>query len=238
MNGRNISLRHLATLLYFTILTQVFAIEVQDVKITRGDDGRETQREYVLATNGKVDDRFRFVASQEHSLGAGFRWDLDLTPTNTFDWAKEVPFKEYLEALYCCVDRFAADVPGGQVKAVRIYITLDSKTWQDVRKNLVPLVKDRVGFAVEFPKGSTIVADATIRKSPEIEQIGLQLAKRLKRRYTSSWLVWEGLVLERRTHEDYMRTWQDIVKLPDLSLNMYSLKSELEFEPLGKSRKK
>lgn len=227
---------HTAAAFFLLIVTHAFAIEVQDVKVTRGEDGRETKREYVLATDGKIDHRFNFIAWQEHSLGSGFRWTLDLAPANTFDWANELPFKEYLEAVYRCVDRFVTDVPGGRVYIVMIYITSDSRTWQDIRKKLVPIVKDRVGFAVEFPKPSNAVAELTFRSSPEVKQLGLQLAKKLNRKFTNSLFVMDGLVLNRKTHEDYTRTWQDIVKLPDLSLNMYSVGAQLDFESLEATR--
>jgi hypothetical protein len=215
-----------------TIFTHVFAVDVQDAKVTRGEDGRETLREYVLTTNGKPDDRFVFTAQQIHSLEFGFRWDLSVMPSNTGHWASDITFKEYTEVIYRCVDRFVSDVPNGRVRSLHFGITYDSPIWQDIKKKLIPILENRIGSAVGFPKEADRAVIRLYNTSPVMKEIGDHIAKRVKRQFSNVMFESDGLKLERRNREDYTRTWQDVIKLPGLSLDMYSIAADLGFEPI------
>jgi len=219
----------LAAYISLTFSHHTLAIEVQQAEITQREDG--IWRHYPLTTDGKPDERFKFDAHQE-SKG---RWNLHLRPSDTFNWADELSFKEYTEVVSRCVDRFVADVPDGKVWSVYMCLTHDSKTWQNIRKELIPVLKKQPGFAIGFSGLAHGTAEQELRFSPEIKQIGQQIGKRLKRKYAYSIFDLDYLILIRKTREDYTRTWQDIVKLPDLALDIRSLNFSLNFEPKNKT---
>ena len=229
MNQKRLLLA-VATFLSCTFSCHILAVEVQEAEITYRSDGM--WRHYPLTTDGKPDERFKFEAHQASER----RWDLYVRPTDTFDWSTELSFKEYTKAISRCVDRFVIDVPNGQVWSVYMSLTYDSKTWQAIRKELVSVLEKQTGVAITFSPVAGGTAEQELRSSPEIKQLGQQLGKRLKRRYDFSIFDWDHLILSRKTHADYTRSWQDIAKLPDLSLDTHSLNFELSFKPLKKAR--
>ena len=172
----NLFLVRLTSFFFLTVSTSVFAIEVQQAVVSENERG--LWRTYTLTNDGKPEERFTFTARHE----AESRWDLDIMPSDKFDWANELSFKEYTEVIYRCVDRFLADVPDGTVWSVHMCITHDSKTWQAIRKDLVSHMEKRTGFAVGFPGLDHGGAWVALDDSPEIEKIGQRLAKRFKRK--------------------------------------------------------
>lgn len=230
--NQNLFLLHLTTWFFLTFSTPLFAIEVQDAVVGERKDG--LWRTYALTNEGKPDKRFTFTAHHENE----FRWDLYIIPSDTFDWANKLSFKEYTEVLNRCVDRFLADVPDGAVWSVHMCITHASKTWQAIRKDLVSHMEKRTGFAVGFPGLDHGGAWLELADSAEIKNIGRRLAKRFKRKLSYRMLDLDYLIMRIDTPEDYRRTWQDIMKLPDLSLDLKSLEFSFNFEPLEKTNKK
>lgn len=217
-------LLHLAAIFFVTLARQVIAIEIQNVETTKKEDG--IWRHYVLTTDGRRDERFKFDA---HQPSEG-RWDLYIMPTDTFSLTSELKFKEYREVIYQCVDRFVADVPTGKVWSVYMCITRDSRTWQDIRRVLVSDMKKRNGPAVAFSGFDHGGAWMALSSSPEIKQIGEHIARCSNRKFTDSALNLDYLIMRIANREESMRTWQDIMKLPDLALDMRSLDFSLNFE--------
>lgn len=221
----------LAAAVFLLIVTHAFAIEVQDAVVA--GEGVGMSRTYAFTTDGKPDDRFEFIADKR----AENFWGLSILPSDISDWSGKLSFREYTDVIYRCVDRFLADVPNAEVLTVDMCLTHDSKTWQMIRKGTVSNIKDRPGFAIGFSGADQYEGDWALMVSPEIKQICQHLAKRLKWKFKYSLLDMDYLIM-REDPKESRRTWQDIAKLPDLSLDMKSLKFTLAFDPLGKRHNK
>ncbi len=186
-----------------------------------------------MIVDGKPDDRFQLTASEKRIsvhllLGSGFHGENTRTA-----WASETKFNEYLDFVYRGVDQFLADVPDAQVYCVDLSITYDSQIWQEIKPRLIAALKNRKGYAVGFPPQANGVFIHNYRTSPVMKKITDQLEKKVKRPYDEApMFLAEGAHMNRDKPEDFQRKWKDIVKLPDLALNMSSISVSLGFGPL------
>lgn len=214
----------LAQLFASALSNRISASEVQETEVVSRSDG--VWHRYAIIVGSKPDERFQFSA-QMQSEG---HWELYFRPSDTFDWAAELPSKEYTEAIYECVDRFVTDFPNAPVWSVHMCVTQDSRNWQDIRKRLTAFLSKQTDPAVRFPGVTHAMAVFALRSSPEYNEISRHLSARLKRKVHITTIDMPRLVMRHTARDDFARTWPDIVKLPDLSIDFSSLSFSIEFE--------
>lgn len=214
----------LAPLFASEVSNLALALEVQEAEVIERSDG--IWHRYAVITEGKPDERFQFAAQKQNE----YHWELYFRPSDTFDWAAELPDKEYTEAIYQCVDRFVTDFPHAPVWSVHMCITQDSKNWQVIRKKLAAFLSKQTDPPVRFPGITRAIVVFALRSSPEYTTISRHLSKRLKRNVDFMSTDMPRPVMRETSREDSARTWSDIVKLPDLSIDFSSLAFSIEFE--------